>query len=86
MKATLELISMHAQYFRDVTGQGVEIARQMSFLVEKEHDAVSSESYRSARTALTYKMEIEAAKMVATARLGRASSKGGNSSGAAAEE
>ena len=53
MRAGLEVLSMRAQYFRDITEQGVEAARQMSFLVEQGHDAVFSQSYRSAREALT---------------------------------
>ena len=78
-KAVLEVTSMRAQYFRDLTEQRVEIARQLSFLVEQGHDAVFSESYRSARTALTAKMETEAAKMLAKARRERASSRSGPS-------
>ena len=61
LKAYLEVLSMRAQYFRDITDQGVETARQMSFLVEQGHDAVFSESHRSAREALTTKIEIETA-------------------------
>ena len=75
MRAALEVLSMRAQYFRDITEQGVEAARQMSFLVEQGHDAVFSQSYRSAREALTSKLENEAAKMLAKARLEKA---GGN--------
>ena len=56
MKAALEVLSMRAQYFREITEQGVEAARQMSFLVEQGHDAVFSESYRSAREELTNKL------------------------------
>ena len=69
VKATLKMLYMRDQYFRDINEQGVEIAIQMCFLVEEGHDAVFSESYRSARTVLTSKMEIEAAKMLAKARL-----------------
>lgn len=79
LKAALEVLSMRAQYFREITEQGVEAARQMSFLVEQGHDAVFSESYRSARQALTSKLEIEAAKMLAKARLAKAT--GGKSTG-----
>ena len=63
---------MRAQYFRDFTEQGVETARQMSFRVEQGYDAVFSESYRAAREALTSKLDIEAAKQLAKARLERA--------------
>lgn len=73
LRAAFEVVSMRAQYFRDITEHGIEMARQMSFLVEQGHDAVFSESYRSARKALTSKMEIEAAKMLAKARLERIS-------------
>ena len=40
---------MRAQYFRDITEHGVVAAGKMSFLVEQGHDAVFSQSYRSAR-------------------------------------
>ena len=63
---------MLAQYFRDITDQCVERARQMSFFVEEGHDAVFSESHRSAREALTTKIEIEKAKKIAKARVERA--------------
>ena len=63
---------MRAQYFRDITEQGVETARQMSFLVEQGHDAVFAESHRSAREAITTKIEIEMAKQIAKARVERA--------------
>ena len=44
----------------------------MSFLVEQGYDAVFSESHRSAREALTTKIEIETAKQIAKARVERA--------------
>ena len=69
IRAALEVLCMRAQYFRDITDQGVEAARQMAFLVEQGHDAVFSDSYKSAREALTSKLEIQAAKMIAKARL-----------------
>ena len=40
LKASLEVLSMRAQFFRDITDQGVETARQISFLVEQRDDAV----------------------------------------------
>lgn len=72
VKAVVEVLLMRAQYFRDITEQGIEEARQMSFLVEQGHDAVFSESHRSARQALTSKLEVEAAKALAKRRLERA--------------
>lgn len=53
---------MRDQYFRDITEQGIEEARHISFLVEIGNKAVHSECYRSARDALTSKLEIESAK------------------------
>ena len=41
----------------------------MAFLVEQGHDAMFSDSYKSAREALTSKLEIQAAKMISKARL-----------------
>lgn len=77
---------MRAQYFRDLVHQGVDIARQMSILVEQGQDAVFSESHRAAREALTSKMEVEAAKQLAKARLSRAGKKGKGGASAAQEE
>lgn len=84
-KAALEVLSMRAQYFRDITENGLEQARQMAFLVEQGHDAVHSESYRSAREALTSKIEVEAAKQLAKARLGQSGGKKKGSAQGAAE-
>lgn len=84
-KAALEVLSMRAQYFRDITENGIEQARQMAFLVEQGHDAVHSESYRSAREALTSKIEVEAAKQLAKARLGQSGGKKKGSAQGAAE-
>ena len=81
IKAAFEVLSMRAQFFWESTEQGVEAARQMSFLVKQGHDAVFPESYRTAREFLTTKLETEAAKMLAKARLERATgSKGVGSS------
>lgn len=77
---------MRAQYFRDITENGIEEARHMAFLVEQGNDAVHSPTYRTAREALTGKLEVEAAKQLAKARLERATSKKkkkGGASGAA---
>lgn len=88
MKAVKEVLLMRAQYFRDITEQGVEMARQMAFLVEQGNDAVFSDSYRTARDALTSKMEVEAAKQLAKARLEKAngSRTAGGQTGAAGSE
>lgn len=88
-KAALEVLSMRAQYFHDITEHGIEEARQMAFLVEQGHDAVHSSSYRSAREALTTKLEVEAAKQLAKARLekaGKRKKKGGGQKEAADSE
>lgn len=84
-KATLEVLSMRAQYFRDITEQGMDTARQMSFLVEQGHDAVFSNSYRTAREALNTKLEVEAAKQLAKARIEKAK-KGRGGAGAAQDQ
>lgn len=62
----------------------------MSFLVKQGHDAVFSKSFRSAREALTSKLETEASKQLAKSELerarGRGASQSGEASGPAAEE
>lgn len=80
-KGVLEIVSMWTQCFRDITEPGVEIARQMPFLVSKGHDAVFLKSYSSAHDAPTAKMETEAAKMLAKARLERTSTRHGGGNG-----
>lgn len=70
---------MRAQYFWNITEEGVEAARQMVFLVEKGHDAVFSSSYPSTREAITSKLEGEAEKQLAKERLDKA--RGGSSRG-----
>ena len=57
LQASLEVLSMRAQYFHDVCENGVEEARQMAFLVEQGSDAVHSNTYKTAREALTSKLE-----------------------------
>lgn len=42
---------MRAQFFRDVTENGMDEARQMKYIVEKGHDAVHSGSYHTTRDA-----------------------------------
>lgn len=80
-KAVPEVLSMRAQYFSDVTEQGMDMARQMSFLVEQGHEVVLSQSYRSSREALTSKLETESGKQLAKARLQRARCRGASQSG-----
>lgn len=77
LQASLEVLSMRSQYFRDITENGIEEARQMAFLVEQGSDAVHSNAYRSTREVLTGKLEVEAAKQLAKSRLERATKKGG---------
>lgn len=90
-KASLEVLLMRAQYFCDITEHGIEEALQMGFLVEQGHDAVHSSSYRTARDALTTKLEYEAAKQLAKNRLEKANNpirqgkKSGGAKGSAAE-
>lgn len=47
-KAALEIFSMRAQYFHDITEHGIEGARQMAFIVEQGNDAINSASYKTA--------------------------------------
>ena len=56
---------MRAQYFCDIVEHGITEARQMAFLVDQQHHAVHSETYRSVRTALSTKLEVEAAMQLA---------------------
>ena len=89
LQASLEVLSMRAQYFRDITENGIEEARQMAFLVEQGSDAVHSGVYKSVREALTGKLESEAAKQLAKARLDRTNKKKkgkGGATGAADSE
>lgn len=52
---------MRAQFFRDITENGMVEAKQMAYLVKQGHDAVHSEPYRIAIEALTTKLKVEAA-------------------------
>lgn len=72
LKANREELKMRAQYLKDITEQVIEVARQMSFLVEQSQYAVFSESNRSARETLTAKIDVEAAKQLAKTRLRKA--------------
>lgn len=84
-KEALDDLSMIAQYFRYIVHQGVDFARQISFLVEKFQDAVFSESHRCAPEALTAKMEVDVAKQLAKLRLEKTGKKGRGGAGAAQE-
>lgn len=69
LKATLEVTSMRAQSSRDSAENGAEEAWQMTYIIEQRHDVVQSGSYRTAREALTVKIETEAAKQPAETHL-----------------
>lgn len=71
----LEVLSMRAKYFREITKNEIEEAREMAFLLAQRGDAVHSTTYRTAWEALTGKLEIEAAKQLAKSRLERATKK-----------
>lgn len=88
LTASLGVLSKRAQYFGDITENGMEDARQMAFLVEQGSDAVQFSTYKTAREALTGKLEIEAAKQIAKARLERAtkSCKGGRGTAVVARD
>lgn len=58
----MEVLSMHAQYFRDITANGIEEVHQMVFLVEQSSDAVHSNVYKTAREVLIGKLESGEAK------------------------
>lgn len=66
LKTFLEVLSMRAQYLRDITEQVVETARHNAHFVEQGHDAVFSVFYRTASEALTNKLEVEVAKILRT--------------------
>ena len=85
MRASRKMLAMRAQYFKDVTEHGVEMARQMSYLVEQSNDAVFSEAHRTARQALTGRIETEAAKVLAKARLEAVTKKKKKGGGRAAD-
>lgn len=72
---------MRAQYFEDVVRNGVELARQMALIVESQHDAVRSDSYRAAKEALSSRVDAEAARLMARVQLERAGLGGGDSAG-----
>lgn len=62
-KNALEILSMSAQYFRDITEHGVDEAYKTVFFVH-DHDAVNLESYYTARKALTSKTEVKSEKIL----------------------
>lgn len=65
LNAELEVLLMRLQYFHDITDHRMEESNKMSFLVEQVHDAVHSESYRTALEALTLKLRNQASKHLA---------------------
>ena len=69
IKASLEILSMRGQYFKDIVERGTEMARQQAFLVEQTHDAVHSEAHRTLPEAFFSRLEIEAAKELARVML-----------------
>lgn len=71
-KVARGVLSMRAQYCRDITEHEIEEARQMALLEEQGNDAVHSESYCTASEAFTGKVENKAVKMLAKTRLERA--------------
>jgi hypothetical protein len=75
--AAREVLAMRGQFFADIVHCGVEVARQMAFLVEKSHDAVHSLSHRSVRESINQRLESEAAKMLAKTHLERVAGGGG---------
>lgn len=79
MDAAMEVLLMRAQYFDDITGHGVEMARQMAMLVESQHDAVQSASYKAVKKSLANRIDTEAAKILARTHLERASARSGSS-------
>lgn len=72
LKAALEVLSMQAKLFHEITEHGVKEARQMVFLVEEGHDAIHFKSYGTVRHALTQNLEKEAVKKRTKVRLDRA--------------
>lgn len=69
---SVEVLSMRAQYFCDITENGIQEARQMAFLVKQGSASIHSNRNRTARESLTGNLEIEAAKQLERARLERA--------------
>lgn len=86
MRAEVEVLSISTQYFRDKLEQMLDVSRQMAFLVEKGHDVAFSGSYRSAREALTGKLEVAIAKQLAKTRLERARGQEGGTASATDED
>lgn len=48
LKSRAKILLMRSQYVLDLLEQVADIAKKMVFLVEKVHDAVFSESFRTA--------------------------------------
>lgn len=75
-EASLELLPMLAQYFRDIVDHVIEEARQISLLVEQRNYAVDcSSSYRTTRENLTGRLETEATTQLAKMPLEKATKK-----------
>ncbi|PXF48648.1 hypothetical protein BWQ96_01500 [Gracilariopsis chorda] len=84
VEGTERLLKLARKAFRAV----LEDARQMAFLIEQGGDGVFSESYRTVHTALTARIEQEAAKQLAKAQIEKASgsrNRCGRAGGAAGE-
>lgn len=71
------MLSMCAQYFRDIVDVGVEQACQMTNLVEGSHEVTHFNSYRTAHSALNTRLEMKAAKEIDHVRLGMWNKKDG---------
>lgn len=71
----MKVLSKLDQYFRDISDQRIEIERRLEFLVEKVHEAVCWESYRTAREELTDKLGVEDVKKPIKDRLERVTGK-----------
>lgn len=69
LKGAFKVVCIWAQYSKYAVDQGMELARQISFLAEQGQDPAFSQSYRSAWEALTSQLEVEAAKQLAKAHL-----------------
>lgn len=67
---------MRSQYSRDITDQGTDIARQMSFRIEQGQDSVLSKSHRTYREAHISQMEVYAGKLLSKSPLDKSFNKG----------
>lgn len=69
LKAPRKVIFVRAQYFKDVTENGVKMAQQMSYVVEQGTDAMFSVAHGAVRDTITKKIEIETAKSIEKSHL-----------------